>query len=300
MDMEKHPMKTSTASMLLAAILLAGAAWAEKPNGLVILHTDYGADSVYVGEIKGAIYEKSLQVRVDSITNSIPPFDVLTGSFMLAEASKLYPKGTVFCCIVDPGVGSARRPIALETDAGYFYVGPDNGLLTIVAQQQGVKEVRECTNHAYWREGGISSTFHGRDIFGPISASLASGRSYEDVGPIITDMIKLDIPRCTIKDGAITGAIYRVDDYGNMVSNITEEDMAQAGLKRDGLLDVTIGKAHFTAPYKNTYSDVEKSGKLAMVQSSGHIEFAVNLGDLVKEIGEGVEAPVTLKKAEGK
>lgn len=170
--------------ILPALLLILLTSWAgAKPNGMVILLTDYGADSIYVGVLKGAIYSRFPQAKVDSISHSVAPFDVVAGAYMLAEACKEFPAGTVFCCIVDPGVGTARKGIALETNTGQVFVGPDNGLMGLVAERDGVKQVRETSNKALWRAGVTSTTFHGRDIFGPVAAALASGVPIEELDP---------------------------------------------------------------------------------------------------------------------
>ncbi|MBI5094167.1 MAG: SAM-dependent chlorinase/fluorinase [Candidatus Hydrogenedentes bacterium] len=269
---------------------------AAKPNGLVILATDYGADSIYVGEIKGAIYTKFPQARVDSITNSIPPYDIVTGAYTLLESTGMYPSGTTFVCIVDPGVGTPRKPIVLETNDGQRYVGPDNGILSLVADKYGVAEIRECANPELWRAGDVSHTFHGRDIFGPVAAALASGAPMDKVGPKLESLTKLDTTPSTVEGDTVHGSVIRVDDYGNIVTNIPAENLAKAKIKKGDTLDVAIGKAHFTAPLVSTYGDAPKGQRLVNIQSAGFVECAVNQGSLVKETGEGVKARVSIVK----
>jgi len=279
------------------AITISAGAWAAvKPNGLVILTTDYGADSIYVGEIKGAIYNKFPQARVDSITNSIPPYDIVTGAYILLESTSLYPSGTTFVCIVDPGVGTPRKPIVLETKDGQRYVGPDNGILSLVADKYGVAEIRECANAELWRAGDVSHTFHGRDIFGPVAAALASGAPLDKVGPKLEKLTKLDTIPSSVEGETINGSVMRVDDYGNIVTNIPAANLEKAKIKKGDALEVTIGKTTFTAPLVGTYGDVPKGQRLVDIQSAGYVEFAVNMGDLVKETGEGVKAKVTIRK----
>lgn len=263
-------------------------------NGLVVLLTDYGADSVYVGALKGAIYSTFPEVRIDSITNSTPPFDVLAGAFLLAEGCSTYPKGTVFCCVVDPGVGSARRAIVIETRTGHFFVGPDNGLLSVVGEQLGVGEVREVTNRSLWRTGEPSPTFQGRDIFGPVAASLARGVPLEEVGPPIDDMVELDVPHSRVEQNVVAGEVIRADDYGNLITNIRATDLERIGGAPGDLFVVTVGDATWQAPLVRTYSEVEEGRRLLLVQSGGFIECAINKGDLAKTTGHGLHAPVRI------
>lgn len=277
----------------LACALTAGAA----PNGLIIMLTDYGTDSIYVGILKGAMYSKHPNARIDAITNGIPPYDIAAGAYTLLEACGNFPVGTTFCCVVDPGVGSERKAIALETQNGYTFVAPDNGLLAPVAEKFGIVGLREATNTALWREGVVSSTFHGRDIFGPVSASLARGVPFDQVGPALEAMVQLDVPRVRIEDDAVHGTVLRADPYGNLISNIRAADLEAAGISNGDTLNVAIGGAHFAAPWLGTYSDAPEGERLVLVQSTGLIEFAINQGDLAATIGEGLHADVRVTKA---
>lgn len=171
-------MRTLLAVVFLVCSTVAFAA----PNGLAVLLTDYGANSIYVGVLKGAMLSKNANVRIETITNSIPNYDIVAGAYILAEASKQWPAGTAFCCVVDPGVGTKRKSIAIETNSDQYFVGPDNGLLSLVAKRFGVKSVHELTNEKYHGPNGLSSTFQGRDVYGPvtgaaISRQRAAGRS---------------------------------------------------------------------------------------------------------------------------
>lgn len=284
-------------ALALTALSVLPAFGQVAPNGLVILFTDYGADSIYVGALKGAIYSAFPQARIDTITHSVPAFDVLSGACMLAEAAKEFPAGTTFCCVVDPGVGTPRKRIVLETRNGLRFVAPDNGLLTLVADQFGVAAMREATNTALWRPGEVSNTFQGRDIFGPVAAALARGVPLADVGPELAALVRLDIQPPRIEDGVVHGVVTRADPYGNLVTNITPDMLAQLGLKLHDTALVTIGKSEFRAPLKPTYAAVPPGTRLLVVQSSGYVECAVNLGSLAEEIGEGAHAPVTIRQA---
>jgi len=284
--------------ILSILLLLAVPAAAQTDvNGLVVLLTDYGADSVYVGALKGAIYAKYPDARIDSLTNSVPAFDIMSGAFLLAEWCDAFPKGTTFCCVVDPGVGTERRVIAMKTESGHLFVAPDNGLLTLVADRLGVVEVREGENRALWRNFLVSATFHGRDIFGPIAASLAGGVPLDKLGSVVTDMVRLDIPKSEVNGETVKGAVIRIDRYGNIVTNITRPDLAAIGLQAGDSLDISIGNATFTAPLKRQYRDVGEGERLALFQSSGYLECAVNLGSLADALGEELRAPVTVRKA---
>jgi S-adenosyl-L-methionine hydrolase (adenosine-forming) len=283
--------------VFLLILTFTPVAFAAAPNGLVILLTDYGGDTIYSGVLKGAIYTKNPEARVDSISNSVPPFDILAGAYLLVEACKEFPEGTTFCCVVDPGVGTDRKGIVLETKSGQYFVGPDNGLLALVAERYGVADLREIANPALWREGVQSTTFHGRDIFGPVSASLAMGASMSDVGPPLEKMVPLDSPQSKVSEGTVTGVVIRADNYGNLVTNITRADLEAVDIEKGGMIEVQMGEGTFSAPLVSTYADVPEGGRLVLVQSIGLIELAINKGSLSEALGAGLHAEVRLRKA---
>lgn len=285
------------------AVLVAGAAWAQgadaaSPNGRVAMLTDYGTDSLYVGLLKGAMYSKNPDVRIDSITNDVPAFDIVAGAYLLAEGCQTWPKGTVFCCVVDPGVGTPRKPIVMATKNGWWFVAPDNGLLTLVAERYGVAELRECANAALWRGGNLSTTFHGRDIFGPVAAAVAGGVPMNEIGPILADFVRLDLPKARVEDGAAHGAVVRIDTYGNMITSIRAEDLEALGIRKGDGVDITVGRERYAAPYVTTYGEVPPGDRLLVVQSSGFVELAANMNSLAESLGEELRAPVIVRKAE--
>lgn len=267
-------------------------------HGMVVLLTDYGSDSIYVGILKGAIYKKFPGARVDAITNAVPPYDIASGAYLLAEAAPEYPKGTVFCCVVDPGVGTERKSIAIATKSGHYFVAPDNGLLTVVADRLGLNGIRECTNQELWRDAVTSTVFHGRDIYGPVSASLASGVSFDSVGNLLDTMVRVEHPAATVDGNTIRGAVMRTDPYGNLVTTITRSDLEKAGMARGDTLIVTIGTITWTAPFVTTYANVPKGDRLVVLQSSGFVECAINQGSLAEAVQAEAHTPVTLKKGE--
>ncbi|MCC6695155.1 MAG: SAM-dependent chlorinase/fluorinase, partial [Candidatus Hydrogenedentes bacterium] len=262
-----------------------------------VMLTDYGTDSIYVGIIKGAMYSAFPEIRIDAITNGIPPYDIVTGAYLLAEAAPVFPKGTVFCCVVDPGVGTKRRSIALATESGHYFVSPDNGLLTLIAERLGVKEIRECTNKALWRSETTSTVFHGRDIYGPVTAALAKGVPFSEVGEKLDKLVAIELPTSVVEGDTARGSVMRGDPYGNLVTTITGRDLEKLGIKKGDTVEVTIGASSYTAPFVNTYAMVPEGQRLIVLQSSGFVECAVNRGNLEQELGEAPRATVILKKA---
>ncbi len=265
------------------------------PNGLVVLLTDYGADSIYVGELKGAIYSEDLETRIDTLTNSVPDFDIVAGAYLLAEGCAAYPKGTTFCCVVDPGVGTERKCVVLETKAGQFFVAPDNGLLGVVAKAQGVARLHEATNRAYWRDGVESATFHGRDIFGPVSACIAVGGAITEAGPKLAEMVEIPVAESRIEDGVAYGVILRSDPYGNLVTNLRKRHLDALSAKPGDRLTIRAGGHEYTAPYVLTYAKVPQGERLVLIQSAGFVELAINQGSLKAALGAEVHQAVSLR-----
>jgi len=285
--------------LLAAAVLIGmGSGACAEPNGMVVLLTDYGTDSIYVGILKGAIYTKWPQARVETLTNSVPSFDIEAGGALLAEACREWPAGTTFCCVVDPGVGTDRRAVALETGAGQFFVAPDNGLLTAVMARDGVQQAREATNRQYWREGVVSSTFHGRDVFGPVSASVAQGTPLRKLGSPAKDLVTLAIPAPGVKGSEALGRVRRIDPYGNVVTDITEAMLAELGVELGDRLAVSIGDYAYEAPFEKTYASVPEGEVLVLLQSTGVMECAVNLGSLAALSGATFHAQVRIRRIE--
>jgi hypothetical protein len=268
-----------------------------KPNGMVILLNDYGTDSIYVGILKGAIYKQFIDARVDTITCAVPPYDIASGAYLLAEAAPEYPKGTVFCCVVDPGVGTERKSVAIETKSGHYFVAPDNGLLTVVGDRLGISGIRECTNQMLWRDRVTSTVFHGRDIYGPVSAALAKGTSFEDIGEALDNIVRIELTAAVVDGETVRGSVMRADPYGNLVTTITRSDLEKLGIARGDVLDVTIGATTWTAPFVTTYANVPKGDRLVVLQSSGFVECAINQGNLAETITAAPHAPVTIGKS---
>ncbi len=257
-----------------------------QTNGLVILLTDFGLKDFYVGAMKGAIYSVFPEVRIDSISHQITAFDIPEGAYTLARASAEFPQGTVFVVVVDPGVGTPRKPIVMQTEDGKFFVAPDNGILTIVADTLGVAEVRELTNAKLMRGGALSSTFHGRDIFGPTGAHLAQGFPFAKVGPRLNTYVRLDVAQARLSENSIFGRVELIDEYGNALTNIPMELFEQANIEMGQKLRVTFSSrlSPTEFAYMKTYGDVPVGNYLALFGSGGSLEFAINQGNLAKTL----------------
>src|SRR4051812_30289386 len=197
---------------------------------VIALLTDFGTRDHYAGAIKGVALGICQDAAFVDITHEIPPHDVLAGALELAACYRYFPSGTVFLVVVDPGVGSARRPIAAEA-GGYRFVAPDNGVLTLVFKESPPRKVVELTERRYARPT-VSRTFEGRDRFAPAAAWLAKGIQLSALGRPIADVQRLDIPLPEESAGSVRGVVLRVDRFGNLVTNIdrkTVERLGQSG-----------------------------------------------------------------------
>jgi len=264
-------------------------------SGLVAVLTDYGTKDFYVGALKGAMYTANPQVKITTITHQIEPFNVAEGSYVLVHAAMEFPPGTVFLAVVDPGVGTERRSIVMESPDHKLFVAPDNGLLTGVMDKLGVAHAYEIKNYGLIRKGTVSATFHGRDILGPVAAHLAGGVRPSDVGPEITDLIRLPVTPARRDGAAVVGLVVHVDRYGNMITNIPGRLIEQMGFEPGARIRVTIGNEAITATFATTYGDVPEGDWLALINAEKLMEIARNLGNAAETVGASAGIKVRLE-----
>lgn len=283
------------------AVVASGAGMAKSlaqrdTNGIIAFATDWGTRDFYVGAAKGVAYSIFPEVRMVDISHDIEPYNIGEGAITLLLAAREYPSGTVFVAVVDPGVGTERRPIALKTEDGKFFVGPDNGLLTMVMQEFGVAEVREITNKAFMRPGPTSFSFHGRDIFTPTAANLAAGRKFEEVGPVVEDAIVLDVSPAHVDRNQAYGQVIMIDQYGNLQANISRSVIEELGLALGDSVWVTVGSITAESKFVNTYGDVPEGDDLVFIASTEFLEIAINMGDARSKFEAGIGSPVVIEK----
>ncbi|NJL48163.1 MAG: SAM-dependent chlorinase/fluorinase [Leptolyngbyaceae cyanobacterium SM2_5_2] len=258
---------------------------------MITLLTDFGTQDAYVGVIKGMIASRCPTTPIIDLTHAISPQDLLAARFLLLSAFPYFPPKTVHLVIVDPGVGSARRAIAVQLAGGYF-VGPDNGILSGIADQSPILKAVELTNPAYWRTPNPSATFHGRDIFAPVAAHMANGVPLTQLGfPIAADsLVRLALPFLITTEQGLVGSLQYIDHFGNAVTTIPAERMG------DRPWHLRYGTTAIPSP--TTYSRVEPGIHLALVGSHGFVEIAVNQGSAQHQLGLSVGDFVTLEFGE--
>ncbi len=260
---------------------------------MISLTSDFGLKDPYVAEMKAAIFSICPSATIIDVTHGVEKFDFRTGAFMLASAAPYFPKGTVHMAVVDPGVGTPRRSIIVATDQALF-VGPDNGLLILAAESQGINQMRQIESRRLMLPH-VSSTFHGRDIFAPAAAHLANGVSLEEFGPQITEVVKPQFTKVTHTKDALTGEVLHVDDFGNIITNMHVRDVEAF---RDDIIQVEVAiAAPLQMKLSTTYGDVKPSQPLALIGSQGYLEIALNQGDAATRFGAKLGDKITISRS---
>jgi S-adenosylmethionine hydrolase len=270
----------------------------------IALLTDFGTTDSYVGVVKAVIAQLAPGIATIDLTHEVPPGDIRSGAFQLWRSARYFAAGTVFLCVVDPGVGTARRGIAVRF-ADFTFVGPDNGLLSYLLAAEEHPTAVELVAPEYRLEQ-VSATFHGRDIFAPAAAHLARGVRLESLGPQVRDPVRFTLPRLSLAErDKIEGEVLHVDRFGNLVTSIglveVDQDMARLIPWLPGCEDANIYGSEWNVRLpngtairlRNTFGDVLDGEPVAFVGSDGLIELAVRGGRadkaLTLSVGERVE-----------
>ena len=257
-------------------------------NGIVTLTTDFGVQDLFVGVLKGVILGINRVATLVDITHGIPPQDIPTAALVVDAASRCFPPGTVHVVVVDPGVGSERRNIALAC-RGQYFVAPDNGVLTAVhADNPGVAVSLEET--VFFRNPA-SATFHGRDIFAPVAAYLSRGTPLTSLGPTVTGLVCADLPQPTVSSTAIDGQVLMVDHFGNLITNLPLPVAPEDAAPLEGVVEIT-GR---NVPLRRTYADVATGELVALRGSSGTLEVSVNGSSAAAALGISTGDVVTFR-----
>lgn len=264
---------------------------------IITLTTDFGTVDGYVGTMKGVMLGIAPKARLVDITHDIAPQDTRQAAYVLYTAYRFFSSQAIHLVVVDPGVGSARRPVAVRLSHGIL-VGPDNGVFTYLMTEESVKTVIELANPRYHLPL-VSQTFHARDIFAPAAAHLATGVAIEELGPVVSDPVTLPLPRLEISSRSISGEVLYTDRFGNVITSIGrllwgEDDLSlmpafgqeseeQARFQADQALVIVNDRE--IRGLRHTYADVEPGHVLALVGSDGHVEIAVRKGSGAQRLG---------------
>ena len=259
---------------------------------ILTLTTDFGTSDHYVGAMKGAILSICPRAQIVDICHHVTPFAIGEGAYTIAQAYPYFPKDAVHVVVVDPGVGSARRPILVEA-AGQLFVGPDNGVLAMVCARERHK-VRLIANDRYYRKP-VSATFHGRDIFAPVAAHLAAGVAPVRMGKRIEDYAQPDFAKPQRRgERAWSGRILKIDHFGNIVTNFHVTELPDAPLTPTMPLIMTI-RRHRIGVLARNYAEAPAGKLVLIIGSSGYLEVSVNQGSAAGQIGCKLGDSVSLK-----
>ncbi|MBW2136477.1 MAG: SAM-dependent chlorinase/fluorinase [Deltaproteobacteria bacterium] len=249
-------------------------------SGIITLVTDFGLRDPYVGMMKGVILSINRGAQLVDVSHQVGAGSILQAASFVREAFVFFPRGTVHLAVVDPGVGGARRPIALES-GGHYFVGPDNGIFWPVIHDFDGGKIVHLTESTYFLKEP-SFTFHGREIFAPVAAHLSMGVELQKLGPLITDPCKLRLPVAYEKDDALFGQIIRVDNFGNLITNIHGDRLKRYVEASQPVVEV--GRLTIRG-LSRVYSDLEEGQPLVLINSSNWLEIAVNMGRAAEYIG---------------
>jgi S-adenosylmethionine hydrolase len=255
--------------------------------------SDFGTADDSVAICKGVMLGIEPHLRIVDLTHDVRPFSVRDGARLLAGTAPYYPSGAVFVAVVDPGVGGPRKAIVVASGRGQYFVLPDNGLITLVADRDGVRQAREIANPA-WTDGAArSSTFHGRDVFAPVAARLARGDDWTRVGPPIADLVRIDVGGTRSDQAGIAGQVIGVDGpYGNLITNVAADDFRRLGWAFGDTVPLKIDGRNFLLPFARTFGDVPVGRPLLYVDSRGRMALAVNQGHFARTYR--IEPPASL------
>lgn len=274
---------------LFPAFLFAGS---QAP---LLFMTDFGVSDDSVAICKGVMLSIDPNLHIIDISHQVTPYSILDGARYLAGASPYFPSGSVFVVVIDPGVGSARKPIVVKSNKGQFFVLPDNGLMTMVAQRDGIESVREITNASWMIGTALSSTFHGRDIFSPVGAHIAHGEDWTQVGPELKDIVRLKIDAPVLDSSGLHASVIALDGpYGNLITNIDASEFEKLNYALGEKIRARIANREIILPFVKTFSDVPIQHTLLYVDSRGHMAIAINQGNFAKTYHIIPPQPITI------
>ena len=251
---------------------------------IIVFMTDFGVVDDSVALCKGVMLSIAPDARIIDLTHQVTPFSISEGARFLYGATPYYPPGTVFVVVIDPGVGTSRKALITKTKHGQYFVLPDNGLMTMVADRDGIESAREITNRSWMIGAGISSTFHGRDIFSPAGAHLARGDDFTQAGPEIKSLVRLDLKPAQISADGIHGEVIATDGpFGNLITNVSADDFGKLGYSHNDMVHVRIGETALQFPYVKTFGDVPLGKSLIYIDSRGRFSIALNQGNFAEK-----------------
>jgi S-adenosylmethionine hydrolase len=262
-------------------------------NPIITLTTDYGTNDHLVGTLKGVILKINPDVTIVDITHNVTAFDLLDGALTIGSAYSYFPSKTIHVVVVDPGVGTERRPLLVSAQNQYF-IAPDNGVLSVIYEREKETLVVRHANVEHYYLQPVSKTFHGRDIFASVASWLSKGWQTPSMGDEITDYKRFALPRPREADGAMKGVVLRADAFGNLITNFRSEDLPESALA-GGDITLQVGNQAVTRLVE-TFAQGNNGEAIAYLGSSGYIEIGINKGNASRTLSLGRGTPVVLTK----
>ena len=261
-----------------------GNAAAANARPAIVFMTDFGTANDAVAICRAVIYSILPDARITDITHQVTPYSIEEASRFLAGVTPYYPAGTIFLVVVDPGVGTSRKAVIVKSKKGQYFVLPDNGLVTPVVDRDGFDAAHEITNPDWMIQAGISSTFHGRDIFSPAAAHLAAGADFSLAGPLVSQLVRLTPKSSISMDKGIDGDIIGLDEpYGSLITDIPGEEFRQLGYRLGDKVPLQINKKPVTLPFVKTFMEVPVGDALLYIDSRGRVGVAINQGNYARK-----------------
>lgn len=258
---------------------------------IITLTTDFGTDDGFVGSVKGVILSINPGASIVDISHTVNPYDILGGAFVLYQAYSYFPENTIHIAVVDPGVGSKRQAIIIETDK-HTFVGPNNGIFSLVLKNEKPKKIISLTNEEYFLND-VSNTFHGRDIFAPVAARLSLGETVSNFGDELEKIETTDWGKPLRIENRLEGTVLHIDRFGNLITNISTEDILS--FSKESPIQIQVGEKSIKGLSK-TYSDGKKGEPIALISSNKLLEIACNMDSAQSLIGINKLAKVVVER----
>ena len=280
----RRPSFSFIAALLALSLTACQSAPAPAPQPIKVIGflSDFDVKDDAIGICKAVMEGIAPGVKVIDITHQVTPYNIAEGARFLAGSAPYFARDAVFVGVVDPGVGSTRKPIIAKSKVGQFFVVPDNGLLTLVQDRDGIEAAREITNPDWMIGSKLSSTFHGRDIFSPAGAHLARGDDWTQAGPAldVAQLVRIDIHTAAVDAKGLHGDVIGTDGpFGNLILDIPQPVFAQLGYQLGDNVPVTLNGKTLTIPFHKTFSDVPVGKPLFYIDSRGRLSLAINQGN---------------------
>jgi len=264
---------------------------------IIVFMTDYGTLDDAVAICKGVMLSIAPESRIIDLTHQVKAYSILDGARYLARSALYYPANTIFIGVVDPGVGTKRRPIIAKSKRGQYFVVPDNGLLTLIQDRDGIESAREITNPAWMLPTPHSATFHGRDIFAPAAGHLARGEDWASVGSQVPSPVRLEVSSASVDASGIAGHVVALDgQFGNLITDIKADRFRELGYRLGEPVSIKVGDKALSVRYVSTFGDVPVGQPLLFIDSSDLVSLAINQGNFAQAHGVVPPVPLSLAK----